>query len=406
MTIQRTRGKSDKNGIALLINNTTSSHSHLDANTERKIVNIGGGFGSTQESFGPGFYTSSWGALGSWNGRSGMGLNYGDWTLIPTRTFEAEVKMWGAGGGAHSHGGDAYGGGGGFAKSQITFIEGIPYTLWVGQGGFYAEYRYGGNGNRRNYRTSGTFGNGGGAGHNGGSGGGMSGIFFNTLGNDGGPGAGHGNLNTGEDGGGVSTWFRSPSQNNALLISGGGGGAGHTTYSSHHGQAGGGGGTTGNHGHANGGGTQTAGGGHWTNDAQSGYQMHGGHSSTGSQAGGGGGGWYGGGGGAHYSSHYNGGGGGSGHAIDLNSIAGFPNFWIKQRYGDIARGSYIETSPSQHGSANVNMAAGRNQSDWGYAGIGAGAAQVSNNLNTMKYLGTHGNLRDGTNGRVVIKVVD
>jgi len=52
------------------------------------------------------------------------------------------------------------------------------------------------------------------------------------------------------------------------------------------------------------------------------------------------------------------------------------------------------------------MAAGRNQSDWGYAGIGGGAAQVSNNLNTMKYLGTNGNLYDGTNGRVVIKVVD
>jgi len=401
MTIHRTKGKSDRGGLAVLINNTTSSHSYLDANVNRKIVNIGGGFGAVEENMGVNINQSQAGGVNSWNGRSGMGFNYGDWTLIPTRNFTAEVKMWGAGGGAHSHSSDSFGGGGGYARAEITFLQGIPYTFWVGQGGFYSQSRYSGNGNKRNYRTSGTFGNGGGGGNNSGSGGGMSGLFFNTLGNDGGPGAGHGTGNTGNDFGGVSTWFRSPGQQNALLIAGGGGGCGHNS-SGHHGQAGGGGGTSGHNSPA---GTQTGAGGAWTNGSQTGYQMHGGHGGDGSHAGGGGGGWYGGTGGSHSGSHYNGGGGGSGHSLELNSTTGYANYWIKQRYADIVRLSYMETSPSAHGT-NVNMAAGRTESDWGYAGLGAGAAYTSGNSNSIKYIGYQGNLRDGTNGRVVIKVVE
>jgi hypothetical protein len=404
MTIQRTRGDSDRSGIAVLINNTTSAHSHLDANINRKIVNIGGGFGAPEEYLGPAINQSYLGGVGGWHGRSAMGFSYGDWTLIPTRNFTAEVKLWGAGGGSHGHADNQYGGGGGFARAEITFLKEIPYTFWVGQGGFYSQGRYSTDYNKYNYRTAGTFGNGGGGGHNSGSGGGLSGIFFNTLGNDGGSGAGHGSLNTQSYGGGVATWFRSPSQNNALLIAGGGGGAGHSN-SGHHGQGGGGGGTSGNPGHNSPGGTQTAGGTHWINASQDGYAMHGGHGGNGSHAGGGGGGWYGGAGGSHHSSHYNGGGGGSGHSLELNSVSGYRNYWIKQIYSDIVRLSYLEVSPSSHSNA-VNMAAGRDQSDWGYAGIGAGGANRSENTNTKKFLGGSNNYRDGMNGRVVIKVVE
>lgn len=404
MTTQRTNPS--QFGLAALLNNTTGAHSYLSVNPSQntnKIIDIGGGFGNGAEERPASTASSYLGSVNSFNGAYGQGSSYGEWTLIPTRTFSAQVKLWGGGGGAHSQGGNSFAGGGGHARADINFLEGIPYTFWVGQGGFYSQGRYSTNENKFNYRTSGTFGNGGGGGHNAGSGGGLSGIFFNTLGFES-QGSGHDNQGggTSQSQGGVSTWFRTPSQNNALLIAGGGGGAGHNSQS-HHGQGGGGGGVNGNPGHNSPGGTQTGGGAAWTNGSQNGHALHGGHGGNGSHAGGGGGGWFGGAGGSHSGSHYNGGGGGSGHALDQNSVSGFRNFWIKQQRGDIVQNSVLEVSPSNHGTY-VNMAAGRSDIDWQYAGIGAGAANHNSSTDTMKFLGFHGGWRNGTNGRIVIRV--
>jgi len=404
MAIQRTNKESSKGGLASLFNNVTGSHSSLNSQRyEEPIVNIGGGFGARGDGDGPATYDSNPGEVDHWNRNPGFGSTFGEWTIIPNRDFVAEVKLWGAGGGSHGHGGNSYAGGGGYAKGDVVFLEGKPYTFWVGQGGFYSQARYGTNGNRYNYRTAGTFGNGGGGGHNSGSGGGMSGIFFNTLGFES-QGAGHGGTghSNNTEIGGVNTWFRTPSQNNALLIAGGGGGAGHSS-TSHHGQGGGGGGAIGNAGHNAGGGTQTAGGANWTNGSQAGYAFHGGHGGVSTHAGGGGGGWFGGSGGSHTSSHYNGGGGGSGHSLELNSVAGYRNYWIKENVSNIVTNSYLEVSPSVHGTY-VNMAAGRTNSDWGYAGVGAGSANHNSNSNDRKWLGFYQGWRSGTNGRIVVRV--
>lgn len=402
MPISRTG--EEKFGLAVLFNNVKASHSFLDEKPyDDALINIGGGYGNINDGGGVQFYDSRNGEVDHWDHNPWFGTNFGEWTIVPNRNFVAEVKLWGAGGGSHGHGGNSYAGGGGYAKGDILFLEGIPYTFWVGQGGFYSQGRYSTNGNRYNYRTSGTFGNGGGGGHNAGSGGGLSGIFFNTLGFES-QGSGHnsqGHSNNTEVGG-VNTWFRTPSQNNALLVAGGGGGAGHSN-TSHHGQGGGGGGTTGRNGHNSGGGSQTGGGSGGYNSAQAGHQLHGGWGGNNSHGGGGGGGWYGGGGGGHSGSHYNGGGGGSGHSLELNSVSGYRNYWIKEKYGDLVFNSYMEQSPSQHGTY-VNMAAGRTNADWGYAGLGAGTANHNSNNNDRKWIGFWQGWRTGMNGRIVMRV--
>jgi hypothetical protein len=405
MSIQRTKSKSSDD-IALLVNNTTSAHSVLSPSEANPVIfNVGGGFAGTENQVGFNTNPPRFGSDNSYSEIKMRGTTFGDWTLFPMRRFEADVKMWGAGGGAQSHSGDSWGGGGGYARAQITFYPETPYTIWVGQGGFHCQHRYNGNHNRWNYRTSGTFGNGGGGGQSAGSGGGMSGIFYNTLGNDGGQGAGHNSQGHGgsDTYGGVSTWFRAPSQNNALLIAGGGGGQGHSG-SGHHGQGGGGGGTNGREGHNSPGGTQTGGGGSWTNGSQSGHQMHGGHAGN-SNTGGGGGGWFGGAGGSHTDNHHNGGGGGSGHSLEANSVSGFRNFWIKSIYPNIVRETYMEQAPGSHGN-RTNMAAGRSEGGWEHAGCGAGTGNHNSNSNSMKWLGHYNSWREGTNGRVVIKVVE
>ena len=401
MTINRsTMGNSN---IALLVNQVTGDTSEISLKNGNNIFNIGGGIpqgidttpvrGSTQAE------GVSYGIVENDND---LGCTYGDWTIIPLRDFEAQVKVWGAGGGAHSHGTEKTAGGGGFSRADITFFSKIPYTIWVGQGGFYSTGRYSTNHNRWQYRTNGTFGNGGGAAHAGGSGGGLSGIFFNTFGNDVGPGGGHGSHSPGSnDVGGVATWFRSPSQNNSLVIAGGGGGQGNTGA---HANGGGGGGANGQVAHNAGGGSQTAGGYAGYNGALAGGPFQGGFGGNTSHAGGGGGGWFGGGGGGHTGGHHDGGGGGSGHVLDLHSTTGYRNLWIKQAYPHIVRNGYTEAAPSIGNSVYTNVPANYNDEDWGLAGLGAGSGQWATNSSSVIRYGYWTNWRSGTNGRVVIKV--
>jgi len=325
------------------------------------------------------------------------GTRFGSWTLIPYKTFFGDVKVWGAGGGGRGYDtGNAYGAGAGHSKARVKFLKDIPYTILVGQGGDHTTHRHSGTGGRGTFFPSGTFGNGGGGAQHGGSGGGLSGIFFNTFPNAGGPGHGHGY---------IGTPHRAPARSNALIIAGGGGGSGHHS-NSNHGQAGAGGGTTGNAGHNAGGGSQTGGGGNWSYGTQAGYALHGGHAGDGSSSGGGGGGWYGGAGGAFHSNHHNGGGGGSGHLLDLHSQSGYPNFWIKTKYPDLVASGETESGTGAHGNNQIN--AGRmSDPDWNGAGLGGGSQgqDAGTRIFGLTGLGLGGHNHAGYNGRVTIKAV-
>ena len=404
MAIDRSTFNNDS--IAVLVNQDLGTHTYLKPNARGVIFNSGGGFGQGNDGTLPAGY--NWGAevqgFGLFVNESDFGNKFGEWTIIPTIDFSAKVKLWGAGGGSHSHGGttDAAGGGG-HAQADITFLKGTPYTIWVGQGGYYSQGRGWTSHNSHNYRTGGTFGNGGSGNHAGGAGGGMSGIFFNTLGNGGGPGAGHGYNHTSDHSyGGLATWFRSPGQQNSLLIAGGGGGQGSNTT---HGQGGGGGGTTGNASHNNSGGTQTSGGSGGYNSAEAGYAFHGGRAGYNSHSGGGGGGWYGGGGGGHSGGHHDGGAGGSGHALDANSASGYANYWLKTARPNIVRSSYMEVAPGSHSNRGSNAPAYIADADWNHAGIGAGTANFSSIASDRIETGQQTNLRTGSNGRAVITIV-
>lgn len=325
----------------------------------------------------------------------GQGVNYGGWVIIPNQTFDANVKVWGAGGGSRGHDtGNAYAGGGGFSSATIRFYKDTPYAVMVGQGGDHVTHRHSGTGMRGNYRLAGTYGNGGGGAHHGGNGGGLSGVFFNTFVNQGGSGSGHG---------AIASTFRGPNRSNALIIAGGGGGQGYHSQG-HHGGGGGGGGTTGNNGHNANGGSQTGGGGNWGHGTQAGYAFHGGHAGDAGDSGGGGGGWFGGAGGAHHSSHHNGGGGGSGHLLDLHSTSGYPNFWLKQRYPDLVRNGSTSTAPGVYNNHNV-YPGNHSDSDWMGAGLGGGSQGQDAGQQTFGRVGL-GNWHTGYNGRVVITVTD
>lgn len=323
--------------------------------------------------FDKGYSQSSWD--GPW-----YGVRYGEWTIVPEIDFKAEVKLWGAGGGSHNASNGAAGGGG-HTYGDVQFIKGIPYVVWVGEGGYYSHHNYDSNGSRSVFRMCSTFGGGGGGGHNGGGGGGLSGLFFDAAPTNGGPGHGFG---------AVATTFRSPGQSTALLIAGGGGGAGHHARSQH-GQGGGGGGEVANHGHAQAQANQHAGGHRWDagSAGQIGWQFQGGFGGSSSYTGGGGGGWYGGPGGTHHSSHHNGGGGGSGHIIP-NTTGERPNHWIKQMYPNIVRNAATVTAPGVHQNHNP-AAAGTTDPDYvNYVGYGSG--------NSSYAPGSSGN-----NGRVMIR---
>lgn len=365
MALTRTK---NTNSLATLFNTAYSTYESisLESNIGTKIFDKGSGTGQ------PGHSAIS-------------GENFGEWVIIPQKTFSAEVKMWGGGGGAHNHSGNGAGGGGGYAKSTITFYKDKPYTLWVGQGGSYSYHNHDSNGNRANPWESGGFGGGGNGGHNAGGGGGMSAIFYNTHGLEGMQGGHHGHGSRGT--------FDGPNQGNVILVAGGGGGAGHHG-TSNHGQGGGGGGQHGHHGHAQNHAHQYDASHAWRDGSYGtgGFRMHGGHGGSSSYTGGGGGGYWGGAGGTHRGtgSHHNGGGGGSGHALDLYSAPEHWNYWIKERYPDMVRNSSLEIAPGVHQNHNRNPG-GTSDPDWDGSGYAAGNGEYST-------------VNGGKNGRIILRV--
>ena len=137
--------------------------------------------------FAEGFGQTSRSITDQSNSNGGQGRNFGGNVLIPNRTFDAIVKVWGAGGGARGHDtGNALAGGAGFSTGKLRFFKDVPYAIMTGQGGDHVTHRHSGTAQRGVHRIAGTYGNGGGVAHHGGSGGGMSGIFFNTFVNNGG----------------------------------------------------------------------------------------------------------------------------------------------------------------------------------------------------------------------------
>jgi len=161
------------------------------------------------------------------DGSLGIG-DSGTWVITPTVTFDARVKMWGAGGGSGFRG-RGFGGGGGYSEGVVTFRAGVTYTVIVGGGGKGARVAACGG--------AGGFGGGGAGGGLHSAAEGAPGVPFGA----GGPGhAGDGvEYGAAGGGGGLSGLFvgASPSQSSALLIAAGGGGG---AYSATDGGAGGG----------------------------------------------------------------------------------------------------------------------------------------------------------------------
>ena len=251
------------------------------------------------------------------NGQTLILNKFGEYWLLPSTDFTADLKMWGAAGSTisdgvagagddydHANNYDNYSGFGGYTYARMSFVKDQYYTIIVGQGGAF------GSGNGNSHGPPGTFGGGGAAGranngghqHGRGSGGGLTGIFLNKE---------FATVNT--------------VHNNALLIAGGGGGG--------YGRVGGGGsggGTTGTGSGASrggGGASQSAGGAAGSGSYGSGTKQAGGKILGGTTVrtkvytgGGGGGGYYGGGTGAP--NNYGGGpgGGGSGYVKSDPSI--------------------------------------------------------------------------------------
>ena len=222
-------------------------------------------------------FNGEFGISPNWSGSSTFELSSsnplnigttGTYTITPSTTFTADIKMWGAGGGAGAQGGS--GGGGGFSSGRYTFQSGSTYYILIGQGG------------RAGAGGTATGGGGSGDTHRGG-GGGYTGLFTGS----------------------------SAAHANALIIAGGGGGAGGGSGS---GPGGAGGGTTGQAGNGGsgaqpGGGTQSAGG-----AASGGSSSAAGSALTGANGlSGGGGGYYGGGSGGDHGQYAPGGGAGSGY---------------------------------------------------------------------------------------------
>ena len=77
----------------------------------------------------------------------------GTWTVTPQSDFYANIKMWGAGGGASQDyppgagGSLGIGGAGGYTRGNVSFLSGVTYQFIVGcSGGGFAAQRGGGGG--------------------------------------------------------------------------------------------------------------------------------------------------------------------------------------------------------------------------------------------------------------------
>ena len=250
------------------------------------------------------------------NGTTQILNKFGEYWLLPSTTFTADLKMWGAAGSTSSDGVagsgtdtdaglSAWSGFGGYTYARMEFTAGQYYTIIVGQGGAF------GTGSGNSHGAPASFGGGGHAGranngghqHGRGAGGGLTGIFLGKEFSD-----------------------VHATHNAALLIAGGGGGG--------YGQQGGGGsggGTTGTGSGASrggGGASQSAGGAagggsYGSGTKSAGDKIFGGSSSnrTGVYSpSGGGGGYYGGGSGAPNNYAGGPGGGGSGYVKSDASI--------------------------------------------------------------------------------------
>ena len=125
------------------------------------------------------------------NGTTQILNKFGEYWLLPSTTFTADLKMWGAAGSTSSDGvaGSgtdaaaglaAYSGFGGYTYARMEFTAGQYYTIIVGQGGAF------GTGNGNSHGPPKSFGGGGSAGrantgghnHGRGAGGGLTGIFL------------------------------------------------------------------------------------------------------------------------------------------------------------------------------------------------------------------------------------
>lgn len=221
--------------------------------------------------------------------------SYGDWTIVPTASFDATVKIWGGGGGKGASDGfstaNANGAGGGYAGGTFGATV-ATFVLRVGQGGGFTSKSAGATPSRTAFGGGGAATNYIDANWNCGGGGGLSGIFGGSV-----------------------------SHGSSILIAGGGGGGGNSRNGSNR-EGGAGGGTNGVDGAGNGGGggggTQSAGGTGASGaigSSVSGSALQGGSlSSTSTMGGGGGGGYYGGGSGLYQSDdEVAAGGGGSGY---------------------------------------------------------------------------------------------
>ena len=232
----------------------------------------------------------------------------GTYTITPTNSFLANVRMWGGGGGSGSQGGS--GGGGGSSVGTVRFSVGVSHILVIGQGG-----RAGAGGTT-------TTGGGGSGDVNRGGGGGYSGIFRTSL-----------------------------SQANAVLMSGGGGGAGGGTGSSGAGAGGGSSGQNGNNGIniQPGGGTQIAGG------AVAGAGSAGSALTGANGLSGGGGGYFGGASGGDQSAYAPGAGGGSGYinaTYVTSAITYTGNLTAPGNSSDTQRGTSGDARSGSSGTGN------------------------------------------------------
>ena len=191
---------------------------------------------------------------------------FGEYWLLPSTNFTADLKMWGAAGSTisdgvagagddydHANNYDNYSGFGGYTYARMSFVKDQYYTIIVGQGGAF------GSGNGNSHGPPGTFGGGGAAGrantaghqHGRGSGGGLTGIFLGKEFSDvnavhsaslliaGGGGGGYGRIGGGGSGGGTTGTGSGASRGGGGASQSAGGAAGGGTYGSGTKQAGG-----------------------------------------------------------------------------------------------------------------------------------------------------------------------